>query len=335
MWPPSTPISAAILPCLCASRISPAVVTRSISRGCRRTCSRTASIWSIACLTATGPVILLGIHIEKKIAPSPPSFMRGMSMLPVALRAPKSKSPSKKRWVVSSCVSTTIDAKCSLRARAEISSARGVAVMIAPATTHNAAVPTKMFRSISPRCIPLKLLLRLEFVARPLHLLHYPQRVLTQNIPDILVRIAFAQQGLGNSRQFRAILHPFRHRSAVKIRAQANMVSANQFNSVVDVIDNSLPAHVRQLPFLSHLSLQRDRSSGGAFLVVATFLDSLAQCAYDASSSSRLIVSIFVILIDEALLVINVDNAALCSQCLDHLIGHVAHMIAKRAAGRV
>src|SRR5258706_3168486 len=113
------------------------------------------------------------------------------------------------------------------------------------------------------------------------------------------------------------------------------MLSANQFNSVVDVIDNSLPANVRQLPFLSHLSLQRHRSSGGAFLVIATLLDSLAQCAYDASSSGRLIVSIFVILIDEALLVINVDNAALGRHGLDHLIGHVAHMIAKRAARRV
>ncbi len=113
------------------------------------------------------------------------------------------------------------------------------------------------------------------------------------------------------------------------------MLSANQFNSVVDVIDNSLPANVRQLPFLSHFSLQGNRSSGGTFLVVATFLDSLAQCAYDASSSGGLIVSIFVILIDEALLVINVDNAALGRQRLDHLIRHVAHMIAKRAARRV
>src|SRR5882762_560368 len=110
------------------------------------------------------------------------------------------------------------------------------------------------------------------------------------------------------------------------------MLSANQFNSVVDVVDNSLPANVRQLPFLSRLSLKGNRSSGRAFLVIATFLDSLAQCAYDASSSGRLIAGILVILIDEALLVIYLDNAALCRQRLDHFVGHVPHMIAKSAA---
>src|SRR5712671_1498900 len=280
MCPPSTPISAAILPCLRASRISPVVVTRTISRGCRRTCSRTASIWSIACLTASGPVILLGIQIEKKIAPSPPSFIRGISMLPVALRAPKSKSPSKKRWVVSSCVSTTIDEKCSLRARAEISSARGIAVMSAPATRHDVARRTTICRSISPRRIPLKLILRLELATDSLDLLHYTQRVLTQNIPNILVRIALAQQRLRDLRQLRAVLHPIRHRSSVKIRAQANVISADQFNSVIDVIDNSLPADVRELSFCGHLSLKSSLRLHDTVLIAAAILHNLAQRCY-------------------------------------------------------
>jgi len=41
-----------------------------------------------------GPVILLGIQIEKKMAPRLPSRMRGMSMLPAALRCPRSNLPS-------------------------------------------------------------------------------------------------------------------------------------------------------------------------------------------------------------------------------------------------
>src|SRR5260370_29192386 len=68
-------------------------------------------------------MILLGIQMEKKIAPSPPSFMRGISMLPVELRVPRSNLPSRKRCVVSSCVSTTMDEKCSLRAFSEMESA--------------------------------------------------------------------------------------------------------------------------------------------------------------------------------------------------------------------
>jgi len=39
-------------------------------------------------------------------------------MLPIALRAP-SQSPRPERWVVSSCVSTMIDEKCTFRARSK------------------------------------------------------------------------------------------------------------------------------------------------------------------------------------------------------------------------
>src|SRR5450432_2158705 len=133
MWPPSTPIRAAISPFLCASRISAAVVASTISRGCLRTCSRTASIWSSARSTASGPVTLLGIQMEKKMALSPPSFMRGMSMLPLAARSPRSNLPSRKRWVVSSWVSTTMEEKCSLRAFSETEPAESAK----PATTRD------------------------------------------------------------------------------------------------------------------------------------------------------------------------------------------------------
>src|SRR6266481_1652921 len=149
MWPPSTPIRAAILPCLCAARTSSAVVASTRSPGCLRTCSRTASICTRARFTASGPVTLLGIQMEKKIAPRPPSFMRGMSMLPLASRGPRSNLPSRKRCVVSSCVSTTIDKKCSFRARAAMSSAVTFAASKQPAETHKPAV--SMVRSISPR----------------------------------------------------------------------------------------------------------------------------------------------------------------------------------------
>src|SRR5438309_380984 len=86
MCPPSTPINAAILPSFRASRTSAAVVAKTMSVECLRTCSRTASICTSARSTASRPVTLLGIQMEKKIALRFPSRMRGMSMLPVALR---------------------------------------------------------------------------------------------------------------------------------------------------------------------------------------------------------------------------------------------------------
>src|SRR5690242_10211233 len=60
--------------------------------------------------------------MEKKIAFIPPSFMRGMSIWPSGLRLPRSKFFEKKRCVVSSCVSSTMEEKWSLRARSAMSS---------------------------------------------------------------------------------------------------------------------------------------------------------------------------------------------------------------------
>jgi hypothetical protein len=71
--------------------MSAAVVASRKSLGCLRTASRTASICSSARLTAAGPVTSPVIQIEKNNASSPPSRMRGMSRLPVLLRAPMSK----------------------------------------------------------------------------------------------------------------------------------------------------------------------------------------------------------------------------------------------------
>src|SRR5258708_3282909 len=182
-------MSAAILPCLRASRISAAVVARTISFGCLRTCSRTAPIWTSARSTASGPVTLLGIQMEKKIALRLPSRMRGMSMLPAELRVPRSNFPSRKRCVVSSCVSTTMDEKCSLRALSEMPSA-----FIAPARSTPAAAHAPAHRIA--RTIPrlLVLLLSLHLFANFLRLLHHAEYVATENLADIVLLVALSQQ---------------------------------------------------------------------------------------------------------------------------------------------
>src|SRR6266478_6509770 len=200
MWPPSTPMSAAILPCLCASRISAAVVARARSLGCLRTCSRTPSIWTSARLTASKPVILLGIQMEKKIALRFPSRMRGMSMLPVALRVPRSNFPSRKRCVVSSCVSTTMEEKCSLRAFSEMPPP-----LIAPARSTPAAhAPAHRIARTIPRLLVL-LLRCLHLFADFFRLFHHTEHVAAENLADIVLLVALPQKRFRDPRQLGAI----------------------------------------------------------------------------------------------------------------------------------
>ena len=68
-------------------------------------------------------------------------------MLPSVWRAPMSNFLSRKRCVVSSCVSTTIEEKCSFLARAEMSSDFTATANKPPAETQSAVV--RKIRSIS------------------------------------------------------------------------------------------------------------------------------------------------------------------------------------------
>src|SRR5713101_880880 len=175
-------------------------------------------------LTASKPVILLGIQMEKKIALRFPSRMRGMSMLPFALRGPRSNLPSRKRCVVSSCVSTTIVEKCSFLARAEISSAVTPAARKAPAEMQSPAV--RIVRDISifisPLCIS-DFLMRLQFPADLLGLLHHAQGVAAKDFANVIVGVALPHQRCGDFRKFRTILHAVWHVRAIEIGAQAHM----------------------------------------------------------------------------------------------------------------
>src|SRR5712692_1059180 len=123
MWPPSIPMSTAILPCAWARRTPSAEVTSTRACGCRRTCSRTASIRSSARLTPFGPLTSLGVQMDRNTAFKPPSRIRRMSRWPWVSRWTGSKFSNSSRCGVSACVSSTIELKCSLRARSASSSA--------------------------------------------------------------------------------------------------------------------------------------------------------------------------------------------------------------------
>src|SRR5467141_864671 len=234
MWPPSTPRSTAILPCLRASRMSAAVVARTTSFGCLRTCSRTASIWTSARSTASGPVTLLGIQMEKKIALRLPSRMRGISMLPVEWRVPRSNCPSRKRCVVSSCVSTTMDEKCSLRALSEMLSSFIAPARNTPAATH--APAHRIARAISRLLILL--LRRLHLFAVFLRLFHHSENIAPQNLSNVIFLVALSQQGFRDFGQLGAISQAFRPIRAVEIRAQPHVVRADELHDVVNSAGN-------------------------------------------------------------------------------------------------
>ena len=148
MWPPSIPISAAILCSAAARRMSAAVVASIRSFGWRRAASRTQSIRSSARFTAGGPVTSLGTQIEKNSASRPPSRMRGTSMCPSLWRAEMSNVLSKSiRCGVSSCESITIARSCSWRARGEIGASGGGAwarSVTAATASGTAAVSARM-----------------------------------------------------------------------------------------------------------------------------------------------------------------------------------------------
>src|SRR5215469_5774270 len=75
-------------------------------------------------------MILLEIQMEKKMAVRPPSRMRGMSMLPSEWRAGISKCGSRRRCVVSSWVSMTMEEDWSFLACSETDWASTVAPRI-------------------------------------------------------------------------------------------------------------------------------------------------------------------------------------------------------------
>src|SRR6267142_1658720 len=322
-------MSAAILPCLRASRISAAVVARTTSFGCLRTCSRTASIWTSARSTASGPVTLLGIQMEKKIALRLPSRMRGMSMLPAELRVPRSNFPSRKRCVVSSCVSTTMDEKCSWRAFSEMPSA-----FIAPARSTPAAAHAPAHRIARTISRLLVLLLRcLHLFADFFRLFHCAEYVPAEDPADIVLLVALSQQRFGDFGQLGAVLDPFRHVRAIEIRAQADVLRAHKLNDVVDMVDNLFPAYVRELSGIGQVPGELDLRFADAHVVVAAFFLEFFLHAAEVPGKRRKGAPVF--LAEIIPLIVDPNDSALGSRRFYHVVGHVARVVRNGASGRM
>ena len=66
---------------------------------------------------------------------------------------------------------------------------------------------------------------------------------------DVGVGVAFAHQGFGDFRQLGGVFHAFGHVGAVEIGAQADVVGADEFYGVVDVLDDLFPGDVGEFAF--------------------------------------------------------------------------------------
>jgi len=191
MWPPSTPRRAAILPCLRASRISAAVVARTTSFGCLRT---------VRGRHRSGQRAIHGFrsgdftrHPDGKENRTQIAFAHGGEY-----QCCRSSGASRDQIVcrgsavvVSSCVSTTMDEKCSLRALSEMLSAFIAPARNAPAATH--APAHRIARAISRLLILL--LRRLHLFAVFLRLFHHSENIAPQNLSNVIFLVALSHQG--------------------------------------------------------------------------------------------------------------------------------------------
>jgi len=91
--------------------------------------------------------------------------------------------------------------------------------------------------------------LRFHFGADFFRSFHYAERVFAEDLSDIRVGVAFAHQGFGDFREPGGVFKAFGHVGTVEIGTQANVVGADEFYGVVDVLDDLLPSDVWEFAF--------------------------------------------------------------------------------------
>src|SRR5262249_21147261 len=67
---------------------------------------------------------------------------------------------------------------------------------------------------------------------------HHPQNVAAEDLLDVRLGIPLPQQRVGDLRQFRHVFHTQRHRGAVEVGSEADVIDACGLHGVVDVLDD-------------------------------------------------------------------------------------------------
>ncbi len=146
---------------------------------------------------------------------------------------------------------------------------------------------------------------------------HHPQGIPAQNFQNVGLGVALLEQRIGDAGEHGGIIHAFGHVGAVEIRTQANVIHPCDLHRVVNVLDDFLPTHTRQF------------SSSGGFAVIALRRRNLARLIIAALLFHAAgAIGIQVFLTDEIRMVIDVHDAAILGQSAQHLVGHIARMIA-------
>ena len=114
-------------------------------------------------------------------------------------------------------------------------------------------------------------LFRLQFAADFFCLLHHTEDIAAKDFANVPVAVALAHQGFGDFWQHRAIVHTFGHCCAVEIGTEADVVRADELHNVIDVIEDSIPTHKRQLAYGSRLLHSIAHNTAETHLIFAAF----------------------------------------------------------------
>src|SRR5438067_9118297 len=106
----------------------------------------------------------------------------------------------------------------------------------------------------------------------PLDLLHHAQDIAAENFLDVRVGVALLEQRVGDLRQLRRVFHSDGHRRAIEVGSEADVIGARHFHRVIDVFDDLLPRHVRQLALRHGFAIDPLALERRARLVAAAFL---------------------------------------------------------------
>jgi len=86
------------------------------------------------------------------------------------------------------------------------------------------------FTGSSPQKIRRYFLL-FRFPAHALNFAHHPQRIFTENLANIALRISLLQQRFGDFRNHRGVFHPVRHIGAVEIGPEPDVVRTDELTA--------------------------------------------------------------------------------------------------------
>src|SRR6516162_3748042 len=106
-----------------------------------------------------------------------------------------------------------------------------------------------------------------EFPADFLGLLHNAQKISAEDFANIFVLVTFAHQSFGDFGELRAIFQSVGHRCAIEIGAETDIVRADEFHNVVDVLDDSFPTDPRQSSGTLHLRLVQSPSPEHSWVI--------------------------------------------------------------------